>query len=155
VRVRFQKTVLSMILLCYGFDPSLRGMQDQEQENAVAQVKPADRPALIQGKTIDAWLAGLKDRDPDVRKRAIEVLGERTLDPAVPADEKASLQIEVRSLLFSDKDAAVRQAAAFFADLFKVLSRVPIFSATPTVSLPSPSPSRSKRQLRTHGACSR
>ena len=82
MRVRFQKTVLSMILLCYGFNPSLRGMQDREQENAVAQVEPADRPALIQGKTIDAWLAALKDRDPAVRKRAIEVLGERTLDPA-------------------------------------------------------------------------
>jgi WD40 repeat protein len=120
VRVTLQKAVFSTILVFYGFDPSLRAMQDRVQDIGAAQANPADRPALIQGKTIDAWLAGLKDRDPDVRKRAIEVLGERTLDPAVPADEKASLQIEVRSLLFSDKDAAVRQAAAFFADLFKV-----------------------------------
>jgi WD40 repeat protein len=120
VRVTVQKTVFSTILVCSGFDPSLQAMQDRVQENAAAQPNPADLPALIQGKTIDAWLAALKDRDPAVRKRAIEVLGERTLDPALPADEKASLQTEVRSLLFSDKDAAVRQAAAFFADLFKV-----------------------------------
>ena len=120
MRVTLQRTLFSSILVFYGFDPSLRAMQDRVQENAAAQANPADRPALIQGKTIDAWLAALKDRDPAVRKRAIEVLGERTLDPALPADEKASLQTEVRSLLFSDKDAAVRQAAAFFADLFKV-----------------------------------
>ncbi|MFI5454702.1 MAG: hypothetical protein ACHRXM_04565 [Isosphaerales bacterium] len=120
MRVRFQKTALSTILLCYGFTPSLRGMQDGEQENAVAQVKTADRPAKIQGKTIDAWLAALKDRDPTVRKRAIEVLGERTLDPAVPPNEKSRLQTAVTGPLFSDKDAEVRQAAAFFADLFKV-----------------------------------
>ncbi len=119
MRVTLQKTVLSTILVFYGFGPSLRAMQDRVQENAAAQANPADRPALIHGKTIDAWLAALKDRDPAVRKRAIEVLGERTLDPAVPADEKASLQTEVRSLL-SDKDAGVGQAAAFFADLFKV-----------------------------------
>ncbi len=120
MRVTLQRTVFSSILVFYGFDPSLRAMQDRVQENAAAQANPADHPALIQGKTIDAWLAALKDRDPAVRKRAIEVLGERTLDPALPADEKASLETEVRSLLFSDKDAAVRQAAAFFADLFKV-----------------------------------
>ena len=36
-----------------------------------------DDPAVIQGKTIDEWLAALKDRDPAVRKRAVEVLGER------------------------------------------------------------------------------
>jgi HEAT repeats len=113
VRVRFQKTVLSTILLCFGFNPSLRGMQDRERENAAAHVKPADRPALIQCKTIEAWLAALKDSDPAARKRAIKVLGERTLDPTLPADQKASLETEVRSLLFSDKDAAVRQAAAF------------------------------------------
>jgi hypothetical protein len=79
VRVRSQKTVLSTILLCFGFNPSLRGMQDREQENAAAHVKPADRPALIQGKTIEAWLAALKDSDPAVRKRAIEVLGRAAL----------------------------------------------------------------------------
>ena len=77
-------------------------------------------PRVIQGKTIDEWLAALKDRDPAVRKRAVEVLGERSLDPAVPADEKSRLQTAVSSLSFSDKDAEVRQAAAFFADLFKV-----------------------------------
>ena len=120
MRVTLQRTVFSSILVFYGFDPSLRAMQDRVQENAAAQANPADHLALIQGKTIDAWLAALKDRDPAVRKRAIEVLGECTLDPALPADEKASLQTEVRSLLFSDNDAAVRQAAAFFADLFKV-----------------------------------
>jgi HEAT repeats len=120
VRVTIQKIAFSSILVFYGFDPSVRAMQDRVQENAAARANPADRPALIQGKTIDAWLAALKDSDPTVRKRAVEVLGERTLDPTLPADQKASLQTEVRSLLFSDKDAAVRQAAAFFADLFKV-----------------------------------
>ena len=120
VRARFRKTIMSMILLCCGFNPSVRGMQDREQENAAVQGNLADRPALFQGKTIDGWVAALKDPDPAVRKRAVEVLGERTLDPALPPDEKASLQTEVRSLAVTDKDAAVRQAAAFFDDLFKV-----------------------------------
>ena len=44
MRLKFQKTVFSTILLCYGFNPSLRGMQDPEQQNAVAEVKAADRP---------------------------------------------------------------------------------------------------------------
>ena len=35
----------------------------------------ADRPATIQGKTIDEWLAALKDRDPAVRERAVEIAG--------------------------------------------------------------------------------
>jgi HEAT repeats len=111
MRVRFQTTVFSTILICYGFTPSLRGMQERQQENAYAQVEAADRPAMIQGKTIDAWLAALKDRDPAVRKRAIEILGERALDPAIPANEKSRLQTAATSLMLSEKDAEVRQAA--------------------------------------------
>ena len=80
-----------------------------------------DDPGVIQGKTIDEWKAALKDRDPAVRKRAVEVLGERAVDPAIPADEKSRLQIDVRSLMLSDKDRDVSQAAAFYADLFKVV----------------------------------
>ena len=133
---------------------------------------------MIQGKTIDAWLAALKDRDPAVRKRAVEVLGERTLDPAIPADEKSRLQTDVRSLMFSDKDRGSpasrrvlrgsvqgcpilpRWSSACWssegapstrrggrsawsmprADRSRVRSRAPIFSVTPTVSLPSSSP---------------
>ncbi len=77
-------------------------------------------PQSIQGKTVDEWLAALKDRDPAVRERAVEVLGERSLDPSLPRDEQSKLRIEVRSLLFSDKDQDVRQAAAFFADLHRL-----------------------------------
>ena len=64
-----------------------------DSKKASSPSKPAaDRPATIQGKTIDEWLAALKDRDPAVRERAVEVLGERSLDPAVPADEQSRLQ---------------------------------------------------------------
>jgi WD40 repeat protein len=119
MRLRLQITLFSTILLCAGITPWLRGMKVREQENGDALVEPADRPAMILGKTIDAWLAALKDRDPTVRKRSIEVLAERALDPAIPPDEKARLQIAVTSTLLSDKDAEVRRAAAFFVDLFK------------------------------------
>ena len=34
-----------------------------------------DDPGVIQGKTIEEWLAALKDRDPAMRKRAVEVIG--------------------------------------------------------------------------------
>ena len=76
----------------------------------------ADGPRVIQGKTIDEWLTALKDRDPAVRKRAVEVLGARALDPDGDPDEKARLQSAVGSLLFSDTDAEVRRAVASFAD---------------------------------------
>jgi WD40 repeat protein len=78
-----------------------------------------DDPALIQGKTIDAWIAALKDRDPATRKRAVEAIGERSVDPDVPADEKSRLRTALTSV-FSDKDAEVRKAASFYADLFKI-----------------------------------
>ena len=89
------------------------GKKDESQPAKAA----ADRPASIQGKTIDEWLAALKDRDPAVRERAVEVVGERSLDPALPADEKSRLQIALNTLMSSDKDRGVRQSAAFFADL--------------------------------------
>jgi WD40 repeat protein len=120
MRIKLNITLFSAILFCYGFTPSLRGMWVREQENGDAQVEPANRPAVIQGKTIDAWLAAMKDRNPTVRKRSIEVLAERALDPAIPPDEKSRLQTAVASTFLSDKDAEVRRAAAFFVDLFKI-----------------------------------
>ncbi len=55
------------------------GIPAQEKDDPKkppAPSKPsADGPATIQGKTIDEWLAALKDRDPAVRKRAVEVAG--------------------------------------------------------------------------------
>jgi len=86
-----------------------------EKDDAKKEAQPA-RPDAIQGKTVDEWLAALKDRDPAVRERAVEVLGERSLDPALPPDEQSKLRLAVSSVLFSDKDQDVRQAAAFFAD---------------------------------------
>src|SRR5262249_25370855 len=95
--------------------------QAQEKADTRKETTPArpaaDRPGAIQGKTVDEWLAALKDRDPAVRERAVEGLGERALDPAVAPNEKSRLQTEVNSLMFSDKDREVRQAAAFFAGL--------------------------------------
>jgi hypothetical protein len=79
----------------------------------------ADDSTIVQGKTIEQWLAALKDRDAAVRKRAVEILGERALDPDVPASERSKLEIAVTSLLHSDKDRDVGQAAAFFTDLFR------------------------------------
>ena len=60
---------------------------DSKKETVLAK-NAADQPVTIQGKTIDEWLAALKDRDPAVRERAVEILGERALDPAVPPDEQ-------------------------------------------------------------------
>ena len=43
----------------------------------------ADKPAaMIQGKTVVDWIATLKDSDPAVRKRAVEVLGSVARDQA-------------------------------------------------------------------------
>src|SRR5262249_46999345 len=53
------------------------------------------------------------------RKRAVEVIGERSVDPDIPADEKSRLRTALTSV-FSDKDPEVRKAAAFFVELFKV-----------------------------------
>jgi HEAT repeats/WD domain, G-beta repeat len=78
-----------------------------------------DDPGVIQGKTIEEWIAALKDRDPAKRKRAVEVIGERSVDPDIPADEKSRLRTALTSV-FSDKAPEVRKAAAFFAGLFKV-----------------------------------
>ncbi len=73
--------------------------------------------ATIQGKTVDQWLDALKDRDPAVRERAVEVLGERSLDPAVPEAERLKLGTAINGLMLSDKDGGVRDAAASFSGL--------------------------------------
>ena len=76
----------------------------------------ANKPAVvIQGKPLSDWMTALKDRDPAVRLRAVEVLGEVTSDQA--GDQWSKLQIAVRSAASQDKDPAVRKAAAFFSDL--------------------------------------
>jgi WD40 repeat protein/beta-lactamase regulating signal transducer with metallopeptidase domain len=90
---------------------------DAEQGPAPQSRPAADGPAAIQGKTIDEWLAALKDRDPAVRLHAVEVLGERSLDSAVPENERSRLGKAVSDLMSSEKDPDVRQAVAFFADL--------------------------------------
>jgi hypothetical protein len=76
--------------------------------------------ALIQGKTIDAWVAALKDRDPATRKRAIEVVGEHAIGPDVPEAERRQLETAIFSLI-SDKDEQVRSVAAFYSDLFRAV----------------------------------
>jgi beta-lactamase regulating signal transducer with metallopeptidase domain/Tol biopolymer transport system component len=103
------------------------GAQAQERPSS-EQTKPskpiADPPAKIQGKTIDEWLAALKDRDPAVRERAVDVLGERALGLTISDEEKAKLLLAVSSLAFSDQNNQVRQAAAFFVDVQRI-SRSP------------------------------
>ena len=64
------------------------------------QVKPkaekANKPAvMIQGKPLSDWMTALKDRDPAVRLRAVEVLGEVTSDQA--GDQWSKLQIAINS----------------------------------------------------------
>jgi WD40 repeat protein len=84
-----------------------------------APSKPAaDDAVIIQGKTVDEWLAALKDRDPAKRKRAVAVVGGCAADPDVPENEKTRLQTALVSLL-SDKDEQVRREAAFYSDLFR------------------------------------
>jgi hypothetical protein len=100
------------------------GAQASGKDDATKELPPSkpavDRPATVEGKTIDGWLAALKDRDPAARKRAVEVLGERSVDPAIPQDERSRLHTAVASLALSEKDREVWRAAAFFTDLFKV-----------------------------------
>jgi WD40 repeat protein/beta-lactamase regulating signal transducer with metallopeptidase domain len=79
------------------------------------QVKPKDekvnKPAVvIQGKPLSDWMTALKDRDPAVRLRAVEVLGDVTQDQA--GDQFFNLQSEVSSSASMDKDPGVRKAAA-------------------------------------------
>jgi hypothetical protein len=90
-----------------------------EAEPSLSQAD--DDPGVIQGKTIEEWIAALKDRDPARRKQAVEVIGERSVDPDIPADEKSRLRTALTSV-FSDKDPEVSKAAAFFAGLFKISS---------------------------------
>jgi hypothetical protein len=78
--------------------------------------RAVDRPAAIQGRTVDEWLAALKNPDPAARRRAVEILGERALDPTIPPDEASHLQTAVGALLFTDEDEGVRRAVASFAD---------------------------------------
>ncbi len=74
----------------------------------VSATEPAaDDPIIIQGKTVDEWLAVLKDRDPARRRQAVEVLGERAMAPSVPQAERTRLHTAVRSLAFSEKDREV------------------------------------------------
>ena len=43
----------------------------------------------IHGKTLDEWLAAFKDRDPAVRKRAVESRrGTREVDPDLAQNER-------------------------------------------------------------------
>ena len=63
----------------------------------------------------------LKDRDPAMRKRAVEVIGERPLDPAHPRGREVAAADRVRSLMLLGQGPGGPQAAAFFADLFKVV----------------------------------
>ena len=80
-----------------------------ESKSATSPAKPvADRSVTIQGKTIDEWLAALKDKDPAVRKRAVEVLGERRLTRPPRLTRSRGCGLAVISLMFSDKDAEVR-----------------------------------------------
>ena len=57
---------------------------------------------MVQGKTIKDWIAALKDRDPAVRKRAVEVLGDVTSDQA--GGLWSELHIAINSTMLSDKD---------------------------------------------------
>src|SRR5262249_48645324 len=84
-----------------------------------SRLEAGDDPRVGQGRTIEEWIAALKDRDPAKRKRAVEVIGERSVDPDIAADEKSRLRTALTSV-FSDKDPEVRKTAAFFVDLFKV-----------------------------------
>ncbi len=95
--------------------------EKDDTKKVSAPSKPsADGPATIQGKTIDEWLAALKDRDPAVRKRAVEVVGERSVDPAVIQPERSRLHTAVASLALSDKDQDVARDAGYYAVLFDV-----------------------------------
>ena len=81
---------------------------------------PRTVPLPIQGKTIDEWIAALKDRDPAERKRAVEVIGERIAGPGHPRGREVRLRTALTSRSSRTRTPGSGKAAAFFADLFKV-----------------------------------
>ena len=94
------------------------------QPSSARSAKDADlankQAVTIEGRRLSDWIAGLKDKDPAVRKRALVVLG--NVPRGQLGDEMARLQDLVKGLMFGDKDSAVREAAT--ASLLK-LSRTP------------------------------
>jgi WD40 repeat protein len=78
----------------------------------------AKRPVAIQGKPLADWIAALKDPDPAVRRRAVEVLGKVTRDQA--GDQFSDIHARILGLMSSDTDRAVRRAAAAIADEIKL-----------------------------------
>ena len=77
-------------------------------------------PIFIEGKPLAEWRTSLKDRDPAVRKRAVEVLGNVTQDQA--GDQWFQLPAEINGVMLSDKDPGVRDAAATASVLLRVSS---------------------------------
>jgi hypothetical protein len=94
-----QKAALIAGFLSWALPPSIGGAAAFEQANGQTRVPDPGRAATIHGKTLDGWLAALNDRDPAVRKRAVEIVGEHAVDPDLAQNERFRLQIAVRSLL--------------------------------------------------------
>ena len=71
----------------------------RQAEPVKVKDEKANKPeVVIQGKPLSDWMTALKDRDPAVRLRAVEVLGEITSDQA--GDQWPRLQIAIRSVAF-------------------------------------------------------
>jgi WD40 repeat protein len=84
--------------------------------------KAATSSITIEGKRLANWIADLKDGDPAVRKRAVEILAAVTKDQA--GDQFDDIRARLSGVMSSDKSRDVRQAAAKVADDFK-LSQAP------------------------------
>ena len=88
-------------------DSSASHQPEQAKPDAPKVAKPA---VMIHGKPLAEWIATLKNREPAVRIRALEVLGEVTQDQA--GDQFFELQSTVGGAAHMDKDPGVRKAAA-------------------------------------------
>ena len=86
---------------------SAQSQPAQTAQTHAEPVKPKDEkaskpPVMVQGKSLSDWITALKNRDPTVRKQAVEVLGGVTKDQA--GDQFSDIRARIVGVRSSDKD---------------------------------------------------
>jgi WD40 repeat protein/beta-lactamase regulating signal transducer with metallopeptidase domain len=102
--------------------PAQQDQANQKPATVEAEEKKAGKPPLlIQGKPLPDWIAALKEPDPAVRKRALDVLGDVTRAQA--GDEFFAIEAQINGALFNDKDPGVRRAAGAASSRHRMSTR--------------------------------